>query len=489
MNRISRALGIDKNHLLFLGGGLAFVVFTWYVVTRRYEFLFALPFVIATGVVAVYNLRTLWLLAAFCVPMSVNLSGFIEAAALRVPTDALCIGLCLLLLFKMLSEGGETPLRFVKHPLFWVVGAWFGWMLLVSIHSEMPVVSFKRDAALLWMAGGFFFLSIIFFSDKRYIFRYFWVIGLCFAFVLLTILFFYVISGRNPFGLRFNPAPFFDDHTALGAFTSMLVPLFTLFALSRTVPRGFRISSAVLLSFLILGLFFSYSRGAWASAFIGLVVMALILNRRILKYLLIPGAILLGLASLLVYQNFSGSIRESDAVSRKTYLGHVVSITNFKTDDSNAERINRWNCAIKMFQERPWTGFGPGTYTFVYGDYQMAVDHTMISTNHGDNGSAHNEFLLAISETGLPGGILTLILFLFPVYLSLKRHFTSTDPQLSVLYLGIALSLFTYETGAVVNNFLDQDKVFAVFFGLLAAIIALDVYHQRGRVSRGSVPA
>ena len=32
---------------------------------------------------------------------------------------------------------------------------------------------------------------------------------------------------------------------------------------------------------------------------------------------------------------------------------HVSSITNVSTDPSNLERLNRWNCAYRMFQERP----------------------------------------------------------------------------------------------------------------------------------------
>ena len=36
---------------------------------------------------------------------------------------------------------------------------------------------------------------------------------------------------------------------------------------------------------------------------------------------------------------------------------------NVSTDASNLERINRWNCAIRMYAERPFLGHGPGTCT------------------------------------------------------------------------------------------------------------------------------
>jgi putative inorganic carbon (hco3(-)) transporter len=477
MDRLAKALRLERSQLLILGAGLCFLLLTWYAVTRRYEFLFLLPGLIVFGAVAIYNIRTMWLIAVFLVPMSVNLAGFIDAAALRAPTDLLCIGLCLLALFKLASEG-EMSMKFVKHPLFLLVFIYFSWIFLVSIHSEMPMVSFKRGIALLWMAGAFYVLSILFFADKRFMYRYFWLIGLCFAIVLCTILSFYVMSGRNPFGLRFNPMPFFDDHTALGAFTSMLVPLFVLFSFSRTMPGSFKLTSRVILVFLLMGLFFSFSRGGWASAVIGVVVMGMIIYRRYLVYLIIPGLVAIGLLVALWYEGSGFSLGRNDSVSRKSYLGHVASITNFKTDDSNTERINRWNCALEMFSERPWTGYGPGTYMFIYGDFQRAKDRTRISTNHGDNGTAHNEWLLALSEMGIIGGLLTALLFIYPIFLGLKRYFQSKDNPNGLLYLGCAISLFTYGTGAAVNNFLDQDKVFCVFFGMLAVITALDVYHK-----------
>src|SRR5690606_24947111 len=68
---------------------------------------------------------------------------------------------------------------------------------------------------------------------------------------------------------------------------------------------------------------------------------------------------------------------------------HVNSISNVATDASNLERINRWNAALRMFEERPVLGFGPGTYKFFYAPYQHSSQLTIISTNFGDLGNAH----------------------------------------------------------------------------------------------------
>ena len=82
---------------------------------------------------------------------------------------------------------------------------------------------------------------------------------------------------------------------------------------------------------------------------------------------------------------------------------HVESISNVSSDDSNLERLNRWNCAVSLFKERPITGWGPGTYQFVYAPYQEAKYRTTISTNNGDGGNAHSEYLGPLAEQGVPG--------------------------------------------------------------------------------------
>ena len=86
----------------------------------------------------------------------------------------------------------------------------------------------------------------------------------------------------------------------------------------------------------------------------------------------------------------------------------IQSAANVTTDASNLERINRWDCAVQMFKKKPITGFGPGTYAFEYAPFQDPENQTIISTNFGDMGNAHSEYLGALSETGLIG----LLLFL-----------------------------------------------------------------------------
>ena len=60
-------------------------------------------------------------------------------------------------------------------------------------------------------------------------------------------------------------------------------------------------------------------------------------------------------------------------------------------------------CAVRMFMDKPWVGHGPGTYMFLYAPYQRPSEKTIISTNGGNRGNAHGEYLSALCESGALG--------------------------------------------------------------------------------------
>ena len=95
----------------------------------------------------------------------------------------------------------------------------------------------------------------------------------------------------------------------------------------------------------------------------------------------------------------------------------MASVTNVSTDASNLERINRWNSAIRMFKDRPLLGHGPGTYMFLYAPYQKPSEKTIISTNAGNRGNAHSEYLGPMAESGILG-LLTLLYIIYQVVLN-----------------------------------------------------------------------
>jgi O-antigen ligase len=472
--------------ILFTGGVLAFLAVVYVAVAQKLTPLFGLPILLMAGVMAVRNFKSLWFLLVTFLPLSMDLQYLIgTGSSVTFPTDFLCLALGGLILVKMILER-KTHLRFFNHPIFWVICAWVLWWIVPAIGSEYPKISFKWIVAHLWMVAGFYFMSVLAFRNQKNMVHMFWLMGVAFTVAVTTIMAIYVGSGRNPFLLRFNPGPFFNDHTVFGGYTSMLVPIFLLFAIWGRFSRTFRVVSFGIMLFLLLGLFFSYSRGAWASLAAGLVLMALWTFRRWLVRLWpVTVAVIAGLIWFVSYSSQNHGSAATASISRKNLSEHVGSITNFQTDYSNAERINRWKCAWEMFKDRPFTGYGPGTYTRVYGDYQKYKYTTPVSTNHGDNGSAHNEILLNLSEAGFFGGITTLLMFLVPIYFGLRGAHRSQTRNVRLLYLGCTFGIIVYFIHSFVNNFLDQDKVGGVFLLMMAVITALDIYPRGAESAQG----
>ncbi|HRW97063.1 MAG TPA: O-antigen ligase family protein, partial [Bacteroidales bacterium] len=164
--------------------------------------------------------------------------------------------------------------------------------------------------------------------------------------------------------------------------------------------------------------------------------------------------------------------------SSADFIEHVQSIYNISSDASNLERINRWQAGIRMFNERPFLGWGPGTYQFLYAPYQRSKEKTIISTNLGDMGNAHSEYIGPLAEQGLFGMITILAVVIIAIYTALKVIRQTNDREVRMMGLVTTISLVTYFVHGFLNNFLDTDKASVPVWGFFAIILALDIYHR-----------
>ncbi|HON20856.1 MAG TPA: O-antigen ligase family protein, partial [Bacteroidales bacterium] len=177
--------------------------------------------------------------------------------------------------------------------------------------------------------------------------------------------------------------------------------------------------------------------------------------------------------SLLLHQ-----INKNEQESSTDFYEHIQSITNISSDASNVERINRWSSAVSMFKERPVFGFGPGTYQFQYAPFQRSKYRTIITTNSGDGGNAHSEYLGPLSESGILGTLSVIFLVITVFYSGINIYRKEKDKNIRIISLMCVLALTTYYTHGFLNNFLDTDKLAVPVFGAMAVIVALDVYRK-----------
>jgi len=272
--------------------------------------------------------------------------------------------------------------------------------------------------------------------------------------------------------------PFFSDHTIYGAVIALLLPMFVIFTLksnSMELNSSQKFFSLIISLILIVGLIFSYSRAAWISVGVAFGFFVLLFFRIRFPYVI---ALIL-LFSVLVYINWTNIITplkyKEKVVSSSKFENHLKSISNITTDASNTERLNRWNCAIRMFEQKPVFGWGPGTYMFQYAPFQLYKDRTIISTNRGNLGNAHSEYLGPLAESGIIGMLTIISLALIIIYTGMNIYFKHPEIKIRLVSLGVLLGLISYLTHGFLNDFLEIDKAAVLFWAYISILSVFSI--------------
>ena len=455
---------------------LLFIFINAFFIYKGFYLLELLPLVIIVLMLAFLRLDYFLILTIFFVPVSIPLSELVSdlGVNLSLPAELLLIGALLLFIFKILK--GEYPdKRIMRHPVSVVIYFNLAWILITSFTSSMPLVSFKFFLSRLWFVVTFYFIASQVFLKRTYFRKYVW----AYIIPLLGVIAFATIRHIS-IGLFDQQAahyvmnPFYNDHTSYGATLAMLIPVIVGFALSRSLPSTERVFALLVLPILIGAIVLSYSRAAWLSLAVALGVLMAVRLRIKFAAIFVVSTIV----GILLFQNFNKiffRLEQNKTVSSADITQHIESISNITSDYSNVERFNRWDCAIRMFKERPFFGWGPGTYMFQYAPFQISYEKTPISTNMGDRGNAHSEYLGPLAESGFFGTLTFLLIMIFIIYTGLKVYKRMGVRSEKILLISVLLGLITYFTHGLLNNFLDTDKASALFWAYIALIVVMDI--------------
>jgi len=459
---------------------IAFVLVNALLMTREIPWLLLLPAGLFLAWAMVARPDKLMLFIAFATPLSLNLEELdLGGIGVAIPTEPLLVALMLLFLLKLALEKGVLHPAVWRHPVTIVILLHLGWMALCIATSSMPIVSLKHWMARMWFVCTMFFLATRIFEEPRNMHRFIhWYLG------GLAIVMAYTLAHHAQYGFAHEPghwvmSPFFKDHTSYGAILAFFVP----FVVSSLGMPGYssklRLVLGGFLVLLVTALVFSYTRAAWVSL-VGAVGVFLVLKLRIPGWLIGAVALIAVLVGVIQQDEIAMALERNRVESSDDLGEHVKSISNVSSDASNLERINRWNSAVRMWEERPVFGWGPGTYMFQYAPFQASADRTIISTNFGVGGNAHSEFLGPLSEQGLPGALLMLALVAVISWTAVrlyKRLQPGADRRLvMVAFMG----LITYFLHGLLNNFLDLDKASVPFWAFVAMIVVIDIRHREG---------
>jgi O-antigen ligase len=425
---------------------------------------------------ALFNLDTLLIIIMFFVPVSVELSVFYPQPPINMnlPTEPLLFLTMCIFFIKLLVEK-RFDKEVLKHPVSIAIYAYLVWLLFSCITSVDVVVSFKSLLMRLWFIVSFYFLMTqLIATDKKNI-------TICIIAYSLGMLIAIAYTTYNHALADFSHQssyramfPIFRDHTSYGAALAMLLP--AVFACMRLSHNNLNIKVlyAILLFILCIALILSYSRAAWLGVAFAIGVLVLVKLKISFRTL----CIIVGFMAVIIIpmrNEIYFALQKNDTDSSVDMMEHIKSASNISTDESNVERINRWKAALRMFQTEPIVGFGLGTYAFSYAPFQISSDLSNASTNAGNRGNAHSEYLGLLAETGCMGLLCYLAIIITTIAAAVRVFKRSNSAFARQMALFLVLALSTYYLHGFLNNFLDMDKIASLFWSFMAIIVVLDI--------------
>lgn len=444
------------------------------VYSKQYWVL-GLPVFALLALLFLYKHDYFYLLLFALTPLSVGLENFSDwSIGLYLPTEPLIVLSVGFLILKFWLEG-SYPSSFLKHPFSKIIFLHLIWLFITSITSSMPLVSFKFLMVRTWYIFGFYYYMLLLLqqnpAQKMRGFLWFYLVPLL-GVVIYTLIRLSAFKYDEK-AAHWVMQPFFKDHTSYGAILAMMTPFLLAEWFTKKTNLNHKIFMFLFSSVFIGGLIFSYTRAAWISL-LGAAALYLVLKFRISYKYLLGVAFLIGFWGFLNWDTLIMKLEKNKQDASKDLVEHVQSISNIASDASNLERINRWSCAWKMFLEKPLLGWGPGTYMFQYAPFQSSDQLTIISTNFGDGGNAHSEYLGPLSESGL-FGLLSFLSVVIAFYFFGIRAYYQCHSSLKTPLMVILLGFTTYILHGFLNNYLDTDKASVLFWSFCAFITASDL--------------
>jgi putative inorganic carbon (HCO3(-)) transporter len=435
------------------------------------------PVLLLVLYLAFFSMDTLIYLIVFSTPLAVILKDSDFNVGMSIPSEPLMFGIMLLFLFKVLHEGNYDK-RALWHPITVAIIINLVWIALTVITSSMVIVSIKFLIARLWFVLVFYFLAVQLFAKIKNIKTFLWCYIVPFTIIIGYTVFRHAENGFTEKSAHWVMYPFYNDHTSYAAALTLFIPVLFSLTLDKTYSGWKRFMAGFFFLVFVGALVLSYTRAAWMGLVIALVFLPMILLR-----LRMSSILLIVIFGGLIFHQYREEIflllEKNKSSSSSDLAVHAKSISNVSTDASNRERINRWKSALRMYEERPAFGWGPGTYQFKYAPFQQRSEMTEISTNAGDRGNAHSEYIGPLAESGLPGSLTFIAIVFMVIARGLKIIYESKTQEIRLLATGLLLGLITYFAHGALNNFLDTDKLSVPFWGMIAALIALDVYHNK----------
>ncbi len=401
--------------------------------------------------------------------MPLSVEYYFGSLGTDLPSEPLVIIIATITLFYVLTKNVSLK-SFLAHPFTVIIFLLYIWAVATALFSTDPILSIKYLLAKGWYVIGFYMAAYIFTKDAKAIEKFF---VLLFIPTLLGVI--YVMFRHGGMGFTFDSInkacqPVFRNHVNYAIFMGMLFPyILYMIHISRrgTLMRIFYVFCTL---FFVCAIYFTYTRGVWLAILVLPVFIFIIHYKKVLTAYL---ATLLAILCIGIYlakdSKYLTYAPNYDTTIYHANLDDHLKATFSGEDMSTMERFYRWIAAIKSVPQYGLFGAGPNTFNTVYKAYTVSSFQTYISKNE-ERSTVHNYTLLMLTEQGVMGAILYLILVGYILFFIQKYyHYSSGSSRL--LLLAIACSQIVFLINNCFSDLVESNKVGSLFYINLAWLI------------------
>jgi O-antigen ligase len=192
------------------------------------------------------------------------------------------------------------------------------------------------------------------------------------------------------------------------------------------------------------------SRGGWVGVFTAMIFFTLNMKNKVKKKTLLFVAVLFGCFLMLSILSFTNVVEQIRSLEKGSGI------------PSLASRVAIWRATMEMVIEKPWWGWGPGTYAYVFTRFQPPGYSSRFYF-------AHNDYLQFIAEIGLG----CVVFFAMFGWILLKNGFArmrSSNRFVSGLAIGVGsgiISALIHSTAEFNLHIPANALYFTVFVAIL----------------------
>ncbi len=352
----------------------------------------------------------------------------------------------------ILGQLKNGSLKWIKTPLDIPILLYVSWVLICVPFAVDPAYSFDEWRKAVAQILIFYFVVQVVKTERQiHSILLAGVAGMISLSLIESAYFFG--QGRSMWDMSYRAGELTGSSQWLSVYLVVGLPmLWIVWDSTRDNPRWYRVLFVGGLGISLLGLFLAHTRGAWVAIGIQVFIYTLLKLRK--NWWIAFGGAGLVVCVLLVMISLSSIHQTLSTMSSFTHTG------------SMQVRFNTWSLALQDISENPLTGIGLGKHSF-------SRLHPELGYGDGFHAHLHNTFLSRAVQTGIPGFLFFIWIFVVVVVKAAPLFQRFPNEWGGKLALGTSLIV----VGVIVRNLFDDmfiGTIAYLFWLLMGLFFAMD---------------